>query len=320
MILTLQVFFSMRNRKGIGLVVLVSLVALAGVVLMPASLLIANSASEMQLKIDKIKAYNAACAGVMRALYQWCASNATEASRRYPHYDVTFSGTNIRFKTGEPGNFAYFTFNVAETANWFVSGANRRLRQFRLRNIHNTSTSPGPSGIIATHAIVKWDPPGTALLNDIRFGNLSVIPAGGPFASGTELVLSNTDANRTRTSGQVWSGTNTYLQWSAALPDPVRVTVVWKFKDNGGTPVTDSSTHEVVFWDGCQTASNCDGLGTPLGLSPLHTFSITSTGAVQQSGGNAFPVKKSIRATVSGTPAGQNAEIIDWREDESYLF
>ena len=305
-----------RNQRGIALMILIAVIALSGILLGPMTWHIVETTREMKLKIDRVKAYNAAYAGVMHASYVWSNSNATEASRRYAHLDTTLSGTNVRFRTGEPANFAYFSFNLTDNANWFTSGANQRLRQFRLRNIH---TNTAPTSIILTGLKVKWDPPGTALLNDIRLNNVSVIPGGGPFASDTELTLGNTDANRTRSSGALWSGTSTYLQWDSALPDPVRVTVIGTFKDNGSPAVTDSKTHQIIFWDGCQTAADCDGAGTPLGRPSLRTFSVSSTGAVQAGGTGSFNVHRTVRATLSGTVAGQAVEIIDWRELDKTL-
>lgn len=310
----------MRNEKGVTLILLIVFIALSALIAAPITWHLVGEARFVQLRIDKVKAYNMAYAGVMRACYNWVVSNGTEASRRYAGLETTLAGTVLGYKTGRPANFAYFSFNLGENASWTNSsggttGVIRRLRAFRIRNIHNNTA---PSSLIVTGAKVIWEPAGTALLADIRLGNVSVIPSGGPFASGTQLTLGNTDANRTRTTGAVWSGNNTYLQWDVAPPDPVKVTIVWTFKDNDSPPSADSDTHEVVFWDGCKLAANCDGAGTPLGRQAQRTFVVTSTGSVNQSLGGGFKVMKTVRATVSGTPSGA-VEIIDWRERDGAL-
>lgn len=309
------------DQKGLALILFISIMVVSGIMSSSIVWFLVNESRNVQLRIDKVKAYNMAYAGVSRACYNWVTSNSTEANRRLANLETTLTGTVLGYKTGRPANFAYFSFNLTENAIWTNSsggttGSLVRLRQFRLRNIHNNTA---PSSIIVTGANVSWTPAGAELLSDIRFNNVSVIPSGGPFASGTELVLGNTDANRTRATGAVWSGTTTYLQWNSAPPDPVKVTIVWTFKDNGSPATTDSKTHEVVFWDGCKAAANCDGLGTALGRPAQRTFSITSTGSVNQTLGGYFKVMKTVRATVSGTPSGA-VEITDWRERDGALI
>lgn len=310
------------TQKGMALILFIMIMAVSGILSTSIIWHLVSEMDEVQLRLDRLKAYNMAYAGVMRASFDWANSNATEASRRYGPLDTNLAGTVLGFKTGRPANFAYFSFDLSENEQWTNTsgggtGALVRLRRFRIRNVHSTTA---PSSIIVTGAKVAWSPAGSERLSDIRLNNRSVIPSGGPYVSGTELTLRATDAQRTLASGAVWSGTSTYLQWDSAPSDPVKVTIVWTFKDNDSPAVTDSKTHEVVYWDGCKTAADCDGLGTAVGRPALRTFCITSTGRVSQAGGRKFPLYRSVRATLSGTPAGQSAEIIDWRERDGAII
>ncbi len=293
-----------KKEKGFGLVILVVIIAVAGILITSTSLYFRDATRQMQLGIDQIKAYYLAQAGVMRALYNWRVSNATDINRRYTELNTTITGNQI-FKTGSQANFAYFTFdavNGQQDTEWFAG--NTRLRRWRIRNIHSANS------ITVTKAKVSWSPVGTTTLSDIQLNNNSVATgAGGPFASGTEITLTNSAANRTLLPGAVWSGNNTYLTWNGSgPPDPALVTVEWTFADD--SPTKDSKAHRVVYWNGAKS-----GAGRPT----EHTFSVTSTGQVNQSSGG-FKVLKTVKATVSGTPGGGSSmEITDWDKIEKNI-
>ena len=300
------------NQKGFGLVILVALIAISGILVGSTALLMSNSTRQMQLKIDQSKAYYLAQAGIMRAIYNWRISNATDTSRRYAQLNTTVTGNQI-FKTSggtlanmTQANFAYFSFDEGGTSNadWNPTS---RLRRWTIRNIH-TNVAGTSDGIIFKQVKISWTPSGAETLTEISLNNRKT---SGSFANGSTVTLSGTVAQRTLAANSAWTGNNNYFQWSGVPPDPITVTVQWIFNDDSTTK--DSQTHSVIYWDGCKSAANCDGLGTEFGRRVMHTFAIMSTGQVNQSGGKAFKVLQTVKATVSGTPAS-GVEIIDWQK------
>lgn len=189
--------------------------------------------------------------------------------------------------------------------------ANRQLTGWRLTNIHTTATST----ITIDRMKVSWTGGGAAQLREVRLNNVSVWT--GTAASGTTIDVTNTALAGNRAA---WSGINTYLQWDNGGPaDPVTVSVQFIFAGDSAT--TEDRTHEVRMWDGCQTAANCDGLGTPFGLPKERTYTVTASGQINQTTDNYFKVLKTVRATVSQAPgAGNNTlEIIDWDEGDKAI-
>ncbi len=187
-------------------------------------------------------------------------------------------------------------------AHWFTSGANRRLRAWRLQNIHNASS------ITLTDVKVSWTGGGAARLNDIRLNNASVWP-GGTATSGTTVNVTDTAL----TFGSSWSGINTYLQWDNSGPaDPTTVTCQFIFAAvaPATTANSDVNSDEVVMWDGVHAGS---------GLPKERTFKVTATGQVNQTLGKYFKVLKTVNATVSGAPGLTSMEIIDWDEGEKNI-
>lgn len=296
-----------RTRAGgFGLLVLVALVAVAGILVTATSLLLSNMMRETQLQIDQIKAYHLAQAGVMRALHNWRVSSGSEQNRRYGHLNTTVTGAQ-RFKTGVQADFAYYSCSLAQNAEWLTAGGFRQLRRWRLRNIH-TSIAGTTDEIQVARVQVSWTPAGATTLRRLLLNNVAVLPAGS-YANGADVVLTGgTPAQRTLGPGALWSGNNTLLEWNNPLPpDPIRVTVRWTYADHSAT--VESRSHEVVLWDGAQAGG---------GLPQLRTFTVTSTGQVANAGGGAFPVLQTVRATVSGAPAGA-MEIIDWDRVEKNI-
>lgn len=296
-----------ERAAGFGLMVLVALMAVAGILVTATSLLLSNVMRETQLQIDQIKAYHLAQAGVMRALHNWLISSATEENRRWRALNAAVSG-NQRYRAGVQANFAYFTFDLSEDADWQNGGGGtRRLRRFRIRNIH-TSIGGTSDEISFARVRVSWEPDGGTTLRRIALNNVNVLPVGS-YANGADVALTGgTPAQRRLGPGAVYSGNNTFLEWNApAPPDPITVTVQWTFTDDSAT--RDSKSHRVTYWDGDQ-----GGGGRPL----RHTFSITSTGQVNQTSAAAFRVMQTVRATVSGTPSGR-VEIIDWDRVEKNI-
>ncbi len=183
------------------------------------------------------------------------------------------------------------------SANWFTSGVNRQLRQWRLKNIHNASS------IILNKIIVTWTPVGAELLNGVSLNGVTVSPAG-TFASGATIDLTaSAAASRTLAFGDSWGGTTTYLQWNASPADPVKVTCQFIF--SGDSTTTDDRTGNMVM---------CNGLQAGGGLPLQRSFTVTSTGQVVHTVGEAgIKVMDTVKATVSST--GANAEITDWDEE-----
>lgn len=299
----------MRSRSGIGLTILVILIAVTGLVLVGSVRAFENASRQTQLRVDQVKAYYLAKAGVMRAVWDWYASDtATDTNRRYTHNSVLGSnGTTVVgngvFKYGYDGNegspainqsnFAYYVMNGSgDGANWFTpSGSNRGLRQWRLYNIHTTGA------ITLTQMKISWSPTGTALLNDIVLNGVSVWP-GGTASSGTTVDITDT----TLANNGSWGGATTYIQWNSSPPDPVAVTA--QFIYSGDSATLDARSHEVVLWNGSQA-------GSP---PAQRSFTVTSTGEVTQTTGNSFKVLKSVKASVSGS-----LEIMDWDEGDKNI-
>ncbi len=325
------------SRLGMGLTIMVALIAISSLVILGSTRVFQNMSRQTQLKIDQTKAHYLAQAGVMRAVWNWYVSNTgTEANRRY---DDNGAGTtvvgNTAFKWGSDGtgtpnilqsNFAYHTFNLTDTTIWRTSagaacvqgaagdaanGQCRRLRLWRLRNIQTA----GLSNIVLATCKVSWTPSEGEGVSAIFLAGTNVTPAGGPFASGTDIDITNT----TLAPGAVLSGNTNYIEWNAepgtSCPggscSNVLVTVQWTFADEVANPTTvDSKSHEIVFWNGAKPAA---GLVTP------RTFNVTSTGQVNQTMNLGFKVSKTIKATVSGTPGAAAIEITDWDEGEQNI-
>lgn len=295
------------NRGGYGLILFILVIAIIGILTAATGLLFANAGRELQLRIDDGKAYYLAQAGVMDCIQDWRVSNATDLNRRYDDQNITLTGNQL-FKTGCQANFAYFYFNGGgtATAQWQNgSGSRRRLRRWNLRNIHVAEAGTADN-IIVTQARVTWTPTNAAQLIDLRLNNVSVIPAGGPFANGTTLTLTGTAAQRTLTPGSTWTGNNTYLEWNINPSTPaagvIQVRVQWTFADNSATK--DSVSHAAEFWNAAQA-----------GAAPVRrTFCVTSTGQVNQTVG-AFKVMETVKATVSSISAAYTSqEIINWEK------
>ena len=316
----------LRSKKGIGLMILVTLIAIAGLVLMSSVRVYENMSRQTQLRIDQAKAHYLAQAGVMHAIYAWRISNATETSRRYTGLRPANVTGNLAYETktsvatdqGTAANYAYFNFNSGPAA-WATVATRLRLQAWSLMNIRVNDGTSTNDNIIVTQAKVSWTPNGAgneATLRTISLnGNLFI--AAGSYANGSTITGTLAAASRTLAPAATFSGATTYLEWNtttdAGAPQnpisPLIVTVQWTFSDDSTT--RDSKTHEVVYWG---LATN-GIISTVLqaGAAPARrTFCVTSTGKVDQNTARYFPVLKTVRATVSGTPA--NPEIIDWDE------
>lgn len=294
-----------RAEAGAGLILLVMLIGILTLAFAGTMTQLTHLALQTQLSVDEARAVYLAQAGVMRAVYDWRTDSNNEANRRYAHLDETMIG-NQGYRTGCQADFVYYSFDLGQNAEWVTSGGRRRLRRFRMRNIH-TSIGGTSDNVTVTHVKVSWSPAGSAMLRAVSLNGTSVVPAGS-YASGTEIALSGTAAQRTRTPGQTWSGNNTYLEWTdTSVPDPVSVTVQWTFADDGST--VHSKSHVVTYWDGDQA-----GAGRPA----ARTFSVTSTGQVAQTAPLASSYR-TIKAVVSGAPGGGNVEITGWERIDKNL-
>jgi Tfp pilus assembly protein PilX len=300
------------NQTGFGLVILIALIAITGIFVTSTALFFMDATRDVQLKIDKTKAYYLAQAGVMRAIYNWRVSHATVTSRTYSEINATVTGNQI-FKAGGQNaplnivqaNFAYYTFNQGQDTGWNDTGGNSRLRRWRIRNIHTPVAGTGDN-ITFTAVKVSWTATvGTPTLRTVRVAGAGspVIPFG-TYASGTTVTFTSPV---TLTVGNVWTGNNNYLEWNGTGADVdsiSNVRVQWTFQDDSTTE--DSKSYEMTYWNGPQSGP---GSGPPT----YHIFTITSTGQVNQSGGKAFKVLETIKSTVSRTPADL-IEIINWEK------
>jgi hypothetical protein len=137
---------------------------------------------------------------------------------------------------------------------------------------------------------------GAERLETVRLNNNTVVPAGS-YTSGTDILLSGTAASRQRSSGQNWSGNNTYLQWTTAPAASVAVNVEWTFLDDSATK--HSKSHSVTYWNGLRA-----------GPAPaIQSFAVTSTGQVNQA---LLKTLRTVKAVVSANVAANAFEIIDW--------
>lgn len=295
-----------QNSKGFGLILLIFLIAVFGILFAGTSVILTNASRRLQLEIDKTKAHYLAQAGVMRGIYDWKIDAAGEAARQFDDLNTTITGNQI-FKTGCQADFAYFSFNLTQDTEWFTSGGRQRLRRWRLRNVHVAEAGTADN-IIVTSVKISWTPAGSTV-RQVQLGG-SVVLAVGSYANGSTNVLTGTAGARTTTPGSLNGGNGTFIEWNTAPdpPDPITVNVQWTFSDNSSTK--DSISRNILYWDGARA-------GTP---PTNHTFMVTSTGQVNQSGGQAFKVLETVRATVSGAPGGATAmEITDWQTLEKHI-
>ena len=289
----------MRKRSGIGLTILVALIAIAGLMVLGSTRVMENMARQMQLRIDQTRAHYLAQAGAMQSIYNWRVSNAAEMSRSYDDINTTVTG-NLIFKTLAQANFAYFSFNSTDNAVWANVGGNDQLQLWRLKNIHVAEAGTADN-LVLSRVKVSWSPAGGGNLRRIQLnvgGGSTVVLAVGSYANGADTALS---ATYTLTPGQTTQSVNTFLEWVGAQPATL-VTVQWTCNDNSAT--VESKTHEVVYWNGAQAA----GAGRPT----MHSFSVASSGQVNQTLANYFKVMKTVKATVAGQISP--AEITDWDE------
>ncbi|HTL70509.1 MAG TPA: hypothetical protein VL404_04370 [Candidatus Eisenbacteria bacterium] len=296
------------DERGFGLILLITLIAIASIFISGTTIFVTNAARETQLKTDRAKAASLAQAGLLQALHNWRVSNASEASRTYSELNATVTGAQ-GYQTGTQADFAYFTFD--SPANAFWSGSNT-LAGWTIRNIHSASATP-LSNLTVKQAIVSWTPQGNASrrLSRIRLNGTPVYNASAP--NGALIPLTGSAAARTLAPGASWTGNNTDLRWSGALPSPVRVTVQWIFQDDSST--VRSRSHSVVYWDGAQANAATATAARP----SRHTFSIVATGRVSET--TKLPrVLSTVKATVSGNAAGGFMEIIDWDGVDQNLF
>ncbi len=180
-----------------------------------------------------------------------------------------------------------------EHNRWFTSGGNRRLRRWQVYNINSADS------ITLDKIKVSWTGGGAARLNDLMLNGVSKWP-GGTATTGSTVDITNTSLG----SGASWSGKDTYLQWDNAGPtDPVKVTCQFIF--SGDSSTTDAMSHEVVLWDGAQSEG---------AVPQERSFTVTSTGQVDQTSGDGFKVLKTVKAAISSKPGASSFEITDWDE------
>ena len=95
---------NLRTKKGIGLLVMVTLIAIGGIMITISARVFENMARQTQLRVDQTKAHYLAQAGVMRAIWNWYTVNTTvEGSRRREVINTTVTGNNL-FKAGMDDN------------------------------------------------------------------------------------------------------------------------------------------------------------------------------------------------------------------------
>lgn len=282
-----------RGEAGFGLMLLIALIAVSSLLISATSLAFVANARALQLRVDRVKAYYLAQAGVMQAIQDWRDSSNSLLNRRWTPLNATVTGNQI-FKAGQ--SMSDFALHSPNAGQWILP---TRLRRWRVTNIR---TGGSGSAITVTRARITWTPSGAARLVTMRLNNNAVVPAVfGGYASGTEIALSGSTASRTLNAGGNWSGNNTYLQWNVAPPNPVAVTIQWTFSDDSATK--HSKSHVITLWNGAKA-----------GAAPsVQTFSVTSTGQVNQA---LLRTLRTVRAVVSAAVGSNAFEIIDWDDVE----
>jgi hypothetical protein len=181
---------------------------------------------------------------------------------------------------------------------WITSGANRRLTQWQLYNIHTSSS------ITLDKIRVSWTGGGAARLNNFVLNGVSKWP-GGTATSGSTIDITDTAL----VAGAHWGGNSTYLQWDNGGPaDPV--TILCQFIFSGDSSTSDAKTHNAIMWDGDQAGG---------GLPQRRTFNVVSTGQVNQTGAHAFKVLRSVKAIISSSPGTAAFEIVDLDEEDNNI-
>ncbi len=226
------------------------------------------------------------------------AGAGTSAVTILPEYKVApMAGDYVGDATIQNRGWAASVAGFIPPPRWTTSGANRRLSQWQIYNINNGNS------ITLAQMKISWTGGGTARLNEIRLNNAVVWTGTG--TTGTTFNITDTVIN----NGAFIGGVNTWLQWNNNGPaDPVTITCQFIF--SGDTATTDAKTHNIILWDGDQAGG---------GLPGRKTFNITSTGQVNQTGGTAFKVLKTIRAVVSGAPGVSSLEITYWNEGDKNI-
>lgn len=280
----------LRAEAGFGLILLIALTALSAILISATSMAFATNARALQLRIDKVKSYYLAQAGVMQAMQDWRDSSDNLLSRRFSPLNVAVTGAQV-FKVSQcTSDFALHSLNAAD----WLTGApapNRRLQNLRITNISTTTSFE------VTHIRVLWTPVNAARLQTVQLDGNVVLPSGS-YANGATLALTGSPAARTRAPGENWSGSDTFIQWTVPPPLVVNVTVEWTFADNGASRL--SRSHRVTYWNGSRAA------GPP---AIAHSFALTSTGQVNQTFARTL---KTVKAVVSAAVM----EIVDWDDVE----
>ena len=96
--------------------VMVTLIAIGGIMITVSARVFENMARQTQLRVDQTKAHYLAQAGVMRQIWNWYVNNTTvEGSRRITTVNTTVTG-NTLFKAGMDANGSYLQSNYAYVA------------------------------------------------------------------------------------------------------------------------------------------------------------------------------------------------------------
>ena len=234
-------------------------------------------------------------------------ANATATNNALidPEYQiVSTTGTRAANATITNRDWAAAQATFYGSAGWFVSGANRHLRQWQVRNINNGNA------IVLEKMKVSWTPSaGAERLTDIQLNGTSVWT--GTATSGTTIDITDTSL----ANGAFWGDTGTYLQWNAAVNGGGAVTITCQFiytvvAGPASATNSDLNSHEVVMWNGAQSGA---------GLPTAKTFTVVSSGQVNQNLGGNFKILDSVKAVISGTPGVAAYEVVDWDDEDKNI-
>ena len=269
------------HSKGFGLIILVFLMAISAILVSATSLYYRNAGRQMQYQIDKVKAYYMAQTTVMYALHQYLISGTNDTNRTY--YPWTINIDNQTAKAGfAQANYALVSFT---NAGWVVGGGTSRFQGFEISSVLNTANgSIGAPNPTAYEASADLTNPVAAL------------------TPGTIQLF--------QTSPGHWGGANTFVQFNGTIAVNTPVIMYFQFTYGDNSATLDSITHKILGWNGLIASPVTPSTARPA----QHTFCITSTGQVNETGSGGVKALSTVKATVSANPTSGGVEIMDWEK------
>ncbi len=264
------------SRSGFGLILLVMLIAIAGIVLLASDRVLQQSMRQTQLRIDQTKAHYLAQAGAMRAAWKWYTNNDVavthEIARRWTPINTTVTGNNL-FKVGSDSAGAYLQSNFAYVVPGIAFVKTVLTATNNTNNSIMTVTIPASTTIPVGDLVVihfAMDGGGGAWVGGT--GTSGVLDSvGNSYTRGPVVVGPGADSN-VSVKTVIW-----YSVLTTALANPNTITIDW----------TTNTTAEAV------TISHFSG---------VDTFDVSATGTNVQTAG---PTNPPLTAAMAATFANE---------------